>query len=114
MTTKSTAGSSDVSNANTSAREKELSREIEGLREDLAALTKRFSKISDAGVRAASEYSRDAKAVAMERGEALYSDLTSRATDLERDAVRSIRQHPLQAVGLAVGIGFLAALLTRR
>ena len=91
-----------------------LSREIEGLRKDLSALTERFSNIGDVGVRTASGYTRQKSAEAREKGEAASAELSTRASELESQAAESIRNHPLQALGLAAGIGFLAALLTRR
>lgn len=99
-TTKSTSSMSEA----------ELRREVDALRSDLSALTKRFSKIGDAGVRTAKDYGRET----YESGEAMYEDMTRRVTDLEREAIRSVREHPMQALGIAAGLGFLAALLTRR
>lgn len=90
--------------------EKDLANEIEGLREDLSALTERFSRLTDAGIRTAGEKGAEAKL----RGQAAYDDLYARASDLEHQAADQIRRHPLQALGIAAGVGFLAALLTRR
>ena len=90
--------------------EKDLAKEIDGLRADLAALSDRFSKLTDAGFRTAGEKGEEARL----RGEAAYSALSERASDLEHQAVDSIRRHPLQSLGIAAGIGFLAALMTRR
>lgn len=111
------AAKPEDSKSATSARpnsEAELRREIEALRQDMSALTKRFGKIGDAGVKTAKDYGRDTRDAAYETGEALYEDAVARISDLERQTVRSIRENPLQAVGIAAGIGFLAALLTRR
>lgn len=94
--------------------EKDLANEVEGLRKDLAALTERFSSLSDAGIRTASDYTRKKGAEARKRGEAAYSDLSDRASEFERQTMESIRRNPLQAIGIAAGIGFLAAMLTRR
>lgn len=98
----------------TDKNEADLSAEIDGLRKDLQALTERFSSLSDAGARTARSYTRDTAAAARETGEAMYSDLAARASDLETQAAEQIRRHPLQALGMAAGIGFLAAMLTRR
>lgn len=93
---------------------KDLAREIEGLRKDLAALTDRFSNLSDAGIRTASDFTREKGAEARQRGEMAYAEISQRASELERQAADSIRKHPIQALGIAAGVGFLAALLTRR
>jgi len=109
-----TATKSATRSKNGSVGNDELARELEGLRNDLTALTERFSSLSDAGIRTATDYTREKKAEARERGEAAYAEISARASDIERQAVDSIRQHPLQALGIAAGIGFLAAMLTRR
>lgn len=113
MTT-ATASKSARTSKNGSASNDELARELEGLRNDLATLTDRFSRLSDASVRTASDFTREKSAEARHRGEAAYAEISARANDLERQATDSIRRHPLQALGIAAGIGFLAALLTRR
>lgn len=102
------------SNDGSLAGDAQLAAEIEGLRKDLAALTERFAHIGEAGVRTAADYSRETKAAAREKGEAVYSEISARASEFETRAAESIRRHPLQALGIAAGIGFLAALLTRR
>ena len=94
--------------------DKELAKEVEGLRKDLAALADRFSKIGDAGYRAASDLTAEKTAAARHRGEAIYADVSERAGELEQQVTASIRRHPLQSLALAAGIGFLAALVTRR
>jgi ElaB/YqjD/DUF883 family membrane-anchored ribosome-binding protein len=96
------------------ASEAELAAEIEGLRKDLSALTERFAHLGEAGVRTAADYSRETRAAAREKGEAVYADISARASEFEHQAAESIRRHPLQALGIAAGIGFLAAFLTRR
>ncbi|MCI5074845.1 hypothetical protein [Oricola sp.] len=96
------------------ASEAELAAEIEGLRKDLSALTDRFAQLGEAGMRTAADYSRETRTAAREKGEAVYADISARASAFEREASAQIRRHPLQALGMAAGIGFLAALITRR
>lgn len=100
--------------ARTAENEVDLAAEIEGLRKDLHSLSERFSSLTDAGVRTARGYTRDTAASARETGEAVYSDIAARASELETQAADQIRRHPLQALGFAAGLGFLAAMLTRR
>jgi ElaB/YqjD/DUF883 family membrane-anchored ribosome-binding protein len=113
MTT-ATATKSARTTKNGSAGENDLARELEGLRKDLAALTDRFSNLSEAGIRTANDFTREKSAEARQRGETAYAEISARASDLERQAGETIRRHPLQALGIAAGVGFLAALLTRR
>lgn len=113
MTTATATKTPRPANA-TGTANSDLSREVEGLRRDLSALTDRFSALSDAGVRTAKDYTREKTAEARLRGEEAYADISARASEWERQAVESVRRHPLQALGIAAGVGFLAALLTRR
>ncbi|QKV19035.1 DUF883 family protein [Oricola thermophila] len=112
--TATTATKSARTSKNGRAGEVELAREVEGLREDLAALTERFSSVSDLGLRTARDFTREKGDEAFRRGEAAYEEISAHASELERKAANSIREHPLQALGIAAGVGFLAALLTRR
>jgi ElaB/YqjD/DUF883 family membrane-anchored ribosome-binding protein len=87
---------------------------IEELRNEIAALTKTLAsfgatKVDDykAGL---DRLAADAIATSARAFEAARSE----AVSLEGELENQIRARPLQAVGIAVGIGFLAALLTRR
>lgn len=113
MTT-ATATKSARGTSNRGASESDLAREVEGLRDELLALTERFSSLSGAGIRTASEFTREKTAEARDRGETAYAEMSARASEFERQAADSIRRHPLQALGIAAGVGFLAAILTRR
>lgn len=113
MTT-ATATKSMNTAKNGSPAEDDLAREVEGLRKDLASLTERFSSLTDAGIRTANDFTHKKSAEARERGEAIYSELSDRAGEIEQQAMASVRRHPLQALGIAAGVGFLAAMLTRR
>ncbi|WP_223475922.1 DUF883 family protein [Oricola indica] len=95
-------------------KDADFAAEIEGLRKDFEALAERFTTISDAGVRSARDYTREKAAAALDKGEGVYSELSARTSELEQQAADQIRRHPLQALGIAAGVGFLAALLTRR
>ena len=113
MTTATATKSARAANG-ASASKDDLAQEIEGLRRDLSALMDLFADLGDAGIRAASDVTREKSAEARHRGAAAYAELSARASDFEQQAAESIRRHPLQALGVAAGIGFLAAILTRR
>ncbi|MAZ16144.1 YqjD family protein [Oricola sp.] len=100
--------------ARSNRSEADLAAELDGLRKDFEALAERFTSLSDAGARTARDYTKEKAAAAREKGEAVYSDFSARASELENQAAYQIRRHPLQALGIAAGVGFLAALLTRR
>jgi ElaB/YqjD/DUF883 family membrane-anchored ribosome-binding protein len=114
MTTATATKSARNKGNGSSVAQSDLAQEIEGLRTDLSALMDRFANLSDAGIRTAGEVTREKSAEARHRGEAAYAEISARASDLEHQAAESIRRHPLQALGIAAGIGFLAAFLTRR
>lgn len=87
---------------------------IEELRNEIAALTKTLAafgatKVDDykAGL---DRLAADAIATSSRAFEAARSE----AISLEEGLETHIRNKPLQSVGIAVGIGFLAAILTRR
>ena len=87
---------------------------IDELRNEIAALTKTLAsfgatKVDDyrAGL---DRLAADAIATSSKAFEAARSE----AISLEEGLETQIRNRPLQAVGIAVGVGFLAALLTRR
>lgn len=98
---------------NTESKE-DLNAEISALREEVSAVTDRLSKIAGAGVREA-KHRRDASAVALQdTSNQLIDDLTRQLNDLERKAGIAVREKPIQTLGIAAGVGFLAALLMRR
>ena len=71
------------------------------------ALILEFSRVRTAGLKKAYDrYSFDILP--------LLGRLVANDADSYRYLAESIRRHPLQALGIAAGIGFLAALLTRR
>jgi ElaB/YqjD/DUF883 family membrane-anchored ribosome-binding protein len=48
------------------------------------------------------------------RAQQAYSAATDRAQDFQGDAEQYIRDNPLQAIGIAAGIGFVLGLIMRR
>lgn len=48
------------------------------------------------------------------RAQDVYSSATTKAKDFQGDTEQYIRDNPLQAVGIAVGVGFLLGLIMRR
>jgi ElaB/YqjD/DUF883 family membrane-anchored ribosome-binding protein len=48
------------------------------------------------------------------RAQQVYSDATSKAQNLQGDTEQYIRENPLQAIGIAAGVGFLIGLIMRR
>jgi len=84
------------------------------LRSDIAELAKTVAAV---GVDTAGAYRAKANNAASDAIEASHNVLDSVRTDfdlLEKDAVARIRARPLQALSLALGVGFLLAFVSRR
>ncbi|GEO86207.1 MULTISPECIES: DUF883 family protein [Alphaproteobacteria] len=97
-----------------SASAGDVQAELENLRRDIAALTQTLAsfgsgKIKEAGMRA-SEIGAEAADASVQYAENARSSFLSAEQDLEAH----IRNKPLQAIAIAAGVGFLAALLSRR
>ncbi|MBW8319355.1 MAG: hypothetical protein K0M49_02925 [Arenimonas sp.] len=98
----------------TSASAGDVQAELENLRRDIAALTQTVAsfgtgKLKEASVRA-SQLGTEAADVSAQYVESARNSLRSAEQDLEAQ----IRAKPLQAVAIAAGVGFIAALLSRR
>ncbi|MBV2184647.1 MAG: DUF883 family protein [Rhizobium sp.] len=92
----------------------DIQAELENLRRDIAALTQTVAsfgtgKLKEAGNRA-SQLGAEAADASAQYVESARSTLISAEQDLEAH----IRTKPLQSIAIAAGIGFLAALLSRR
>ncbi|ADZ71357.1 DUF883 family protein [Polymorphum gilvum] len=92
----------------------DLAAQIAALKADLSSLTARIAGLGETGARALRTETKTATAKAAATGEALIHELAARERELELRARAGIREHPLQAVAIAAGVGFLAALLVRR
>jgi len=92
----------------------ELEAQIAELKREIASLTKGIAAFGSAKV---DDYKAGAEKLASDAIAAsvrAMEDARDEAVSLERDFERHVRAKPLQSIGIAVGVGFLAALLTRR
>ncbi|MCV3766207.1 DUF883 domain-containing protein [Rhizobium sp. TRM95796] len=92
----------------------DLEAQIGDLKRDLAELTKTLTAL---GAAKAESYRDGAERMAADAAAAsrrAFNDAREEAYSLGRDVEDEIRARPFQAVGLALGLGYLAALLTRR
>ncbi len=95
-------------------RMSDIERQLQKLSSDIAALTK---TIAGAGADTADGYRAKVGALAHDAVEASQNAMASARKDfmsLEGDVVTRIRDRPLQALGIAVGVGFLLAFAARR
>jgi len=88
--------------------------QLEILRKDVAALTESIAAFGNMKVQTASDLATKLGADVVDAStEALYAARNG-IVSAERDLETQIRNKPLQSVGIAAGVGFLAALLMRR
>ncbi|PZU85355.1 MAG: hypothetical protein DI528_12465 [Shinella sp.] len=99
---------------NGEATVEDIQAELEKLRNDIAALTQTLAsfgngKLKEAGDRA-SQLGADVAEASAQYVDTARTGLAAAEQDLEAH----IRSRPFQSVAIAAGIGFVAALLTRR
>lgn len=92
----------------------DLEDQITELRREIAALTKNIAAFGSAKV---GDYRADIEGLAADAVSAslnAFNRAKDEAVSLEESFEEQVRARPLQSIGIAVGVGFLAALLTRR
>ncbi len=89
---------------------KDLEAEIARLREDISQLTKHLASTGKTARQAAKGSAEQLRA----QGEVAMEGIRTNAEDAERQLIEAVREKPLKALALAAGVGFLAAVLTRR
>ena len=108
-------GSSAAGNpANDTVSAREIEQDIERIRGDIASLAGSLKRY---GSDKTDEYKTRASAAGNEltkMSQDALNDLTSELKNYERALTSQVRRHPLQALGIAAGVGFLLAALVRR
>ncbi len=92
----------------------ELSRQVEALRADIAAIAETLKGLGRAGTRAAADEVRDRAEHARAGAEARIEDVHARLDAALAEADRMARDRPATAMGIAAGLGFLVGLLLGR
>jgi ElaB/YqjD/DUF883 family membrane-anchored ribosome-binding protein len=92
----------------------ELSRQIDALRADVAAITQTIGTIGREGSHAAAERVRSEAARLAAKGGAELAALQAQAERAGEEAADMVRRQPAMAMGLAAALGFVAGLLTAR
>lgn len=85
----------------------DIGEQMTRLRDDLGALTK---TVAEFGGNKVEKTGRDLAKTSQDAIDTVRAEVSS----IEHDIRQTIRDKPLQAIGIAVGIGFLASLLMRR
>jgi ElaB/YqjD/DUF883 family membrane-anchored ribosome-binding protein len=92
----------------------DIEKQLQKLSSDIAALTK---IVASFGTGKLDEASQQAKTIAddiSQRSAAAATDIKDRLATAESDLENQIRRYPLASVGIAAGLGFVVALLSRR
>nr|WP_321458272.1 hypothetical protein [uncultured Cohaesibacter sp.] len=92
----------------------DLNKQIEELRSDIASITDLLSKRGSDDVINLQERARGVAKTAVAKAQEKVSELSEDAGRAEARMMLEIRKKPLAAVGLAAGVGFLAALMVRK
>ncbi len=110
------------------APERDLEKDVEAIRADIAALTDTVGKLAAEAVKAQAAFGKSAKAAAKGAarvGEEMWDEtkqLGADASDAANDAVQAgvaslesqIKRNPVNAVLVALGIGFIVGLIGRK
>nr|WP_321444706.1 hypothetical protein [uncultured Cohaesibacter sp.] len=103
-----------AANKTNSTKEVDLGKEIEQLRSDIEGITELLSKRGTEEVINLQDRARGAAQVAVEKAQEKLTDINQDFGRAEAQLMLEIRKKPLAAIGVAAGVGFLAALLVRK
>lgn len=112
-TTRASADKSRENGADVPSAE-EIEKRFEQLRSDIAALTDSVQRMGAGKMHEAQNKAADAGHDLTEAYEGALDNIRGEFHHLEKDVTNTVRANPLQAVGIAAGIGFLLAMLTRK
>jgi ElaB/YqjD/DUF883 family membrane-anchored ribosome-binding protein len=96
------------------ANAEDLEARVEKLTAQLAELTRSVSGSANGTLDVLAQEARRVKEDVADRSVAIANTAKDVFVTAEGDLEQRIRQHPLTAIGVAAGIGFLAAILTKR
>lgn len=92
----------------------DVQQQLEKLSQDIGELTKIVAAFGNAKVKEAGDRATELKDEVTERSAMAFEATRSSLVSMEEDLEAQIRAKPLQAVAIAAGVGFIAAMLTRR
>lgn len=96
------------------ANASDLEARVEQLTAQLAELSRAVGGYSNGTLEALAQDARRLKEDMTERSVAMANVARDRIVTAESEVEQRIRENPLTAIGIAAGIGFLAALMTKR
>ncbi|MGR6433024.1 DUF883 family protein [Rhizobium sp. PAMB 3174] len=92
----------------------DIEEQLQKLSADVAALTKTMADFGNGKMDEAVKQARSLKDDMVERSAVVAADTKKRLVSAESDFEDQVRAHPLAAIGIAAGVGFLAALMSKR
>lgn len=92
----------------------DLEADIRQLREDIATLKEQIARTGQHSYGAARRAATEGVEQLRVQGEAAIEGLKSNARDMEDQLAATVREKPITALAIAVGIGYFLALLSRR
>jgi ElaB/YqjD/DUF883 family membrane-anchored ribosome-binding protein len=95
------------------ARTPDLEDQVQALQDDLKAITKTLTRISEEKVSEVSKSAKHEVSNLVNSGKQVVDDASDQVNALERQLKTMIRDKPLTAIGAAVGVGFILALMAR-
>jgi ElaB/YqjD/DUF883 family membrane-anchored ribosome-binding protein len=110
----STAGMKAEQTNDSTTTAADVQQQLEKLSHDISELTKIVAAFGNAKVKEAGDRASMLGADMAERSNQAIEATRSSIAAMEQDLEEQIRSRPLQAVGIAAAIGFLAAIVTRR
>ncbi|MFN7008608.1 MAG: YqjD family protein [Allorhizobium sp.] len=104
----------DEAEVATGASASDIQAELDNLRRDIAALTQTLASFGSGKIKEASNRAGQLGAEAADASAQYVESARSSIAAAEQDLEAHIRRKPLQSIAIAAGVGFLAALLSRR
>jgi ElaB/YqjD/DUF883 family membrane-anchored ribosome-binding protein len=94
--------------------ELEMRQRVDDLKAEIASLTKTLTSLGGQKVEDYRETVEKFASDAVNASLRAFDSARAEAISLEEGLERQVRDHPLRALGIAAGVGFLVALLSRR
>lgn len=94
--------------------ELEMRQRIDDLKNEIASISRTLSALGGQKVDDYRETVEKLTSDAVSASLRAFDTARSEAISMEEGFERQVREHPLRAIGIAAGIGFLFAILTRR
>jgi ElaB/YqjD/DUF883 family membrane-anchored ribosome-binding protein len=91
-----------------------LEDQVTRLQDDLKAITQTLARMSDQKVAEVRDAAKDEVKHLVHSGKNAIDDVTDQANALERQLKTMVRDKPLTAIGAALGVGFILALMARQ